>query len=277
MISTLKLTSLLVFLIGLTEKALAAHSRRRVVVLRPAEPRYDRSITTFDPTGRLLQVEYGMEAARRGESVAAALTDDGSIMVLTASSSQKVHRIDDHLWLVTAGLSGDARLLASHLRTRSRQHRLSYGEAMTVKEMAEETASVQHELTRKGGARPLGCTAIVLGMDPSYASIGRARMFRTDPGGMLEDCLFGCAGKNQERVVSTLEKNYDGIRSGTLSNSIRSFLDSYLESADDEEESHELWVFSPREGHRGKTKATCFLGLKGAENLEEISRHFKET
>ena len=242
-------------LFGFLDLARAAHSRRRVVVNGAAELVYDRSITTFDPSGRLLQVEYGMEAARRGGSIAAALTNDGNILVLVPSgaSTQKVHRIDEHLWLFTAGLSGDARLPGSHLRMKNREHRLNYGEPMTVEEAAEEAASVQHEITRTAGASPLGCTAIVLGMDPTYKETGTPRMFRTDPGGILEDCLYCCAGKDQAQGVVALEERYESIRSSSPVDAIRSFLATQLDQSYDEEASYDLWLLTPQAGRRGKT------------------------
>ena len=112
----------------------AAHSRRRgggggVSTRGPGSPRYDRSITTFDRSGRLLQVEYGMEAADRGETVVAVWTAGGIYVLVksqassssqtsSSSRSHKVHQIDEHLWLFTAGLSGDASALASSLPPR---------------------------------------------------------------------------------------------------------------------------------------------------------------
>jgi 20S proteasome subunit alpha 4 len=266
----------------------AAHSRRRVAVVSngQTESRYDRSITTFDPSGRLLQVEYGLEASRRGESIAAALTDSGRILVLVAhpkadgthpvATTQKVHRIDDHLWLFTAGLSGDARALASHLRSHSRQHRLSYGEAMTVEEAAQQAAAVQHDLTRSGGARPLGCTAIVVGMDPTYKETGRPRIFRTDPGGILEDCLYCCAGRDQERLMSALGESFATFRCSNTDDAIRVFLSTNLEQAEEKDTSYDLWVLTPKAGRRGKTDVTCFLDVGRPDSLDVILKHFKQ-
>jgi 20S proteasome subunit alpha 4 len=268
----------------------AAHSRKRIVVARngQSESRYDRSITTFDPSGRLLQVEYSLEASRRGESIAAALTDSGKILVLVAhpkadgthpvATTQKVHRIDDHLWLFTAGLSGDARALASHLRSQSRQHRLSCGEAMTVKEAAQRAASVQHDLTRSGGARPLGCTAIVVGMDtPTFLETGKPRIFRTDPGGILEDCLYCCAGRDQARLMSALGESFGTLRCSNTDDAIRVFLSTNLEQAEEKDTtSYDLWVFTPKAGRRGKTDVTCFLDVGRPDSLDVILKHLRQ-
>ena len=78
----------------------------------------------------------------------------------------QVHRLDDHVFLFGTGLVGDVLFLASHLRTCCQMHRLDHGEAPTIREVAEKVASFQHQQTRQGGTRPLGCTAIVAGVDP---------------------------------------------------------------------------------------------------------------
>uniref|UniRef100_A0A7R9ZT23 Proteasome alpha-type subunits domain-containing protein n=1 Tax=Craspedostauros australis TaxID=1486917 RepID=A0A7R9ZT23_9STRA len=148
----------------------AAHSRRRVVVRMGAggTPRYDRSISTFAEDGRLAQVEYGMEASSRGSPAIVAVDPDGAVCIVVPSSFGKIHRIDHHLWMITAGLGGDGRALANAVRVKCQSARLSCGEVPTVEQAAKMAADLQHELTRTAGARPLGCTAILVGMDPCY-------------------------------------------------------------------------------------------------------------
>jgi 20S proteasome alpha/beta subunit len=267
----------------------AAHSRRRGggVSRGPGSPRYDRSITTFDRTGRLLQVEYGMEAADRGETVMAVWTEGGIYVLVktqtssqtsssqsSSSSSHKVHRIDEHLWLFTAGLSGDASALASSLRSSCQQHRLSYGEASTVEQAARQAASLQHQLTRTGGARPLGCTAIVVGMDPTASgTAGKSRVFRSDPGGILEDCLYSVAGKDHEKLMMEMARRYHGDFSKTANETtvVTEMLAavSSLVGSDDSDSSVDIWMFQPNAKRRGKTHATCLRNVK-PDNLQSV-------
>lgn len=190
----------------------AAHSRRRpTTVRREPEPRYDRSITTFSPDGRLQQVEYSMEASRRGDPVIAMTC--GNITCIAVHSSDKVHRIDDHLLLVTAGLVGDGRMLASTLRSHCQQFQQQTGEAPTVREAARIAADLQHMLTRTPGARPLGCTAIMAGHN--HGGKSPLALFQTDPGGILEECHFCAVGKGQEKAMMALESLSKKLQSGS--------------------------------------------------------------
>jgi len=227
----------------------AAQARRRVTFRRDGVA-YDREITTFTEDGRLAQVEYGLEASLRGSTVGAIQVripavgsekeiddngdddDDGNdnplplsspasssciVVCIEHSSFGKMHRIDDHIWMLTAGLSGDARMLANMARRSCQNHRLRYGEAPTVQQAARITADFHHQLTRMGGCRPMGCTAILMGVDNvngNNAQTQTARLFRTDPGGGFEECRFCAAGKSRDVVskelmalVGTLDKD----------------------------------------------------------------------
>jgi 20S proteasome alpha/beta subunit len=267
----------------------AAHSRRRASPTYTASPRYDRSITTFDQSGRLLQVEYGMEASSRGETVMAVWTEGGIYVLVkktSLQSSHKVHRIDEHLWLFTAGLSGDARALASSLRSSCQQHRLSYGEAQTVEQAARQAASLQHQLTRTGGARPLGCTAIVVGIDPTSVPASTSastssgadgnhnscsRVFRTDPGGILEDCFFSVAGKDQDKLMNEVAKRYDDLKSANQTTVVTELLATLklAGAGGDKDSSVDIWIFKPNAKRRGKTDATCLVNVK-SDDLQDV-------
>ena len=174
----------------------AARSRRRPSAARPAgsldnPTEYDRSITTFNSEGRLLQVEYGSIAAGRGETVSFFDLDcidlhpsatngrrlQGIVVCVVRNAKpksgtshqlliDKVHRIDHHAILVTSGLSGDSATLADVARGTCLNARMSNGEHSTLKEIADAVGSTQHQLTRTDGRRPFGVSAAIIGIDP---------------------------------------------------------------------------------------------------------------
>ena len=201
----------------------AAHSRRRPVARRESTPKYDRAITTFSNDGRLLQVEYGMKAADRGDTVAAmavSLTDNGNTdgsrdeygfvcIAVAGSSERKVQRIDEHVLLMSSGLSGDMGLVAKILRRYCQQHRMAFGEAPTVQEVSKYLAEIQHGLTKVSGTRPLGCSCIVAGLDVSPEDDGLpgiVRLFGVEAGGILEEYTFCAVGKGRAKATKVLEE-----------------------------------------------------------------------
>jgi 20S proteasome alpha/beta subunit len=190
--------------------------------------RYDRSVTTFDPSGRLLQVEYGTRAADRGETVAAVIVRDSIYVVVVKSpssftatgdqkttttmlSTNKVHRIDEDVWMIGTGLAGDARHLASKLRSECQRNRIMYGEPMTVSQVAEIASRIQHDRTRIAGKRPLGVTALILGHDQNGGSHQKSFLFRCSTGGSNENCWYCTTGKEGDAILASLHDQYETI------------------------------------------------------------------
>jgi 20S proteasome alpha/beta subunit len=255
----------------------SAHSRRRPARRLDFESRYDRSITTFDSDGRLKQVEYGMEAARRGDSVAGMVVP--TMAFLAVKSSDKVHRIDGHILLVTAGLAGDGRALASALRGSCQRFRLSFGEAPTVEEVARMAADIQHELTRTAGARPLGCTAIVAGFDLSMQQEENQspEIYQTEPGGVMERCSFCSAGSNSELVLTGLEnvfgnvKDIDNVNLNVVDAVVTGLVSSISKYSDEEKDGgkFDIWCLQCVSDHPSGGTICCIRGVeeKSASSL----------
>lgn len=114
---------------------------------------YDMAITQFSPEGRLFQVEYAIEAVRRGttavvcrnkNSVVFAVEKKSSELQEISVSSEKIFKIDDHIGVAIAGLTADARVLISNqlgervpidrARIQAQVNLLNYDEKISVKD-----------------------------------------------------------------------------------------------------------------------------------------------
>lgn len=312
----------------------AAHAARTRVASSPGtQVSYDRSITTFNEEGRLLQVEYGMEAALLRGSTLVALHvgrilgnhdhDDSSqeddeteedrkaqdaVYLVTRHSSSsvtpthhppiltKVYRIDDHIVLTAAGLVGDARFLVDQLRDYCQAARTHYGEAPTVHDVAQKTAEWHHTLTRLEGARPLATTCLIVGVDAATTTQdndGRARIFRTGPGGSVEEYRYCALGRDQDSIMKALagtimkvlsvqkstQKNQLSSKKVSRPDPVVSLLRGTFQAMNlPKNEIVDVWRIRSATGnleegskdHDPRMEATCFRGVT-LDNLEQLS------
>ena len=68
------------------------------------------------------------------------------------------------------------------------RYRMQMGEPPSVGNVARYIADVQHGYTRTGGARPLGVTVLVAGVERRPGRAGSvARLYQTEPAGTLTE------------------------------------------------------------------------------------------
>ena len=173
---------------------------------------YDRGITIFSPDGRLYQVEYAREAVKRGTASVGVRTADGVVLaadrharspLIERDSIEKIHEIDDHVGVASAGHVADARQLIDVARRQAQVNRLRYDEPASVESLTKEITDYIQQYTQTGGARPFGVALLVAGIEN-----GEARLFETDPSGTPYEWQAVAIGGSREEIQSYLEDEY---------------------------------------------------------------------
>ncbi|MFC4447970.1 archaeal proteasome endopeptidase complex subunit alpha [Halorussus aquaticus] len=173
---------------------------------------YDRGTSIFSPDGRLYQVEYAREAVERGSSSVGVRTAGGVVLaarrrvrspLMDAESVEKLHQVDDHLGVISAGNAADARRLVEFARQTVQRDRLTYDEPMPVEPLAKEVADHVQEYTQSGGARPYGTALLVGGVTD-----GRPVLYETDPSGTPSAWDAAAIGGESGEIREFLEAEY---------------------------------------------------------------------
>lgn len=195
---------------------------------------YDRALSVFSPDGHVFQVEYALEAVKRG--TCAVGVKGASIVVLgcekrsamklqdTRITPSKIGLVDNHVCLAFAGLNADARILVDRARLEAQSHRLTVEDPVTIEYITKYVAGVQQRYTQSGGVRPFGISTLIIGFDPNDKV---PRLYQTEPSGIYSAWKANAIGRSSKTVREFLERNYkeEMDREETIKLTVKSLLE----------------------------------------------------
>ena len=175
---------------------------------------YDVSLSIFSPEGTLSQVEYALEAVKKG-GLSIGMIGNKCIILAAERKAvpklqdqrtvRKINRIDSHIAMTFAGIIADSRSLSDYARVQSQSCRYSLDVSPSVDRIAKDTAFKMQEYTQKAGVRPFGISCIIGGFDEGK---DEPKLFMTDPSGQITMWKAGAIGKNSDKVLGILEEKY---------------------------------------------------------------------
>jgi len=173
---------------------------------------YDMAITQFSPEGRLFQVEYAIEAVRRGTTAIVCRNKNSVVFAVEKKSSQlqeetlgseKIFKIDDHIGVAIAGLTADARVLIDRARVQAQINLLNYDEKISVKDSTLNICEYKQVFTQNAGVRPFGVSFLIAGVDGNGPSL-----YLTDPSGAMWSYYAFAIGSGATEARVYLEEHY---------------------------------------------------------------------
>ncbi|MDD3492685.1 MAG: archaeal proteasome endopeptidase complex subunit beta [Candidatus Thermoplasmatota archaeon] len=150
-----------------------------------------------------------MEHNKKGTTTLGLVCQDGVVVaaehratmgtMIAHKAAKKIFKIDDHLVLTTAGLVGDAQMLARYLKVESELYKLQREASMPVK----GAATLMGNILNQRKFAPFYVQLIVGGVDASGSHV-----FSIDAaGGAIED-IYTTTGSGSPYVFGVLEDHY---------------------------------------------------------------------
>ena len=173
---------------------------------------YDQVITIFSPDGRLLQVEYAVEAVNRGATVLGVSCPEGIVLgaeeyvrteLQDPSFDWKIFKVDEHIGATVAGLGSDARILIDQARIYAQINRLTYDEPIDVEALTKRIGDIEQVYTQHAWVRPFGVSIIFGGVDKTGN-----RLFVIDPSGSYRGYRAVAEGSKREVAEAILKEEY---------------------------------------------------------------------
>ncbi|KAG7008320.1 DNA-directed RNA polymerase II subunit [Physcia stellaris] len=134
--------------------------------------RYNYSLTTFSPSGKLGQIEYALNAVNQGvtslatNGIVLATEKKSASTLIDPSSLSKVSLITPNVGMVYSGMGPDYRVLVDKARKVSHtNYKRIYNEYPPTRILVQDVARVMQEATQSAGIRPYGVSLLIAGWD----------------------------------------------------------------------------------------------------------------
>ncbi|KAI0479236.1 proteasome A-type and B-type [Xylariaceae sp. FL0804] len=207
--------------------------------------RYSFSLTTFSPSGKLVQIEYALNAVNQGVTALGIKATNGIVLATEKKSSSpltdpaslsKISLITPDIGMVYAGMGPDYRVLVDRARKVSHTgYKRIYNEYPPTRILVQDVARVMQEATQSGGVRPYGVSLLIAGWDegimPDEQAVvegevemegekkkvssktggilkGGPMLYQVDPSGAYFPWKATAIGKGATTAKTFLEKRY---------------------------------------------------------------------
>jgi len=171
------------------------------------------SLTTFSPSGKLVQIEYALNAVAAGKT-ALGIKATNAVVIATekkvpsvlvdVKSVEKINNFTENIGVTYSGMGPDNRVLLRRGRKEAAKYSLEYKDPIPCSQLVREVASVMQEFTQQGGVRPFGVSLLVAGFDDDGP-----QLYQVDPSGSYWAWKASAIGKNATNAKTFLEKRYN--------------------------------------------------------------------
>lgn len=177
--------------------------------------RYSFSLTTFSPNGKLIQIEYALQAVNGGVTSVGIKATNG-VVLATEKKSQtplfdpetlaKISQITPDIGMVYAGMGPDFRVLVDKARKVAHSnYKQIYNEYPPTRILVQDVAKAVQEATQMGGVRPYGVSLLVAGYDETHGF----GLYQIDPSGSYYPWRATAIGKGSSSAKTFLEKRWN--------------------------------------------------------------------
>lgn len=119
---------------------------------------YSFSLTTFSPSGKLVQIEYALNAVSAGTTSLGIKATNGVVIatekklrssLVDENTVRRISTLTPNIGVAYSGMGPDSRVLVRKARKQAQAYYQLYKEQIPVAQLCREVATVMQEFTRK--------------------------------------------------------------------------------------------------------------------------------
>ena len=162
--------------------------------------KYSFSLTTFSPSGELVQIKHALAAITAGATSLGIKATNGVVLatekkmpstLVEETSISKIQLLTDEIGITYSGMGPDFRVLTRMARKDTQVYYRTYQESIPCSQLVRETATTMQEFTQQGGVRPFGVSLLMAGYDANGP-----QLYQVDPSGSYFGWKASAIGKN---------------------------------------------------------------------------------
>jgi len=230
---------------------------------------YDTDCVTWNPKGKLLQVDYALEAVKQG-SICVGLRNKTHTVLATlkkskselASFQEKIFKVDEHVGMAISGLTADARVICKYMRNECLNHKYVYDSPHPFGRLLNKVAEKSQIKTQRQSKRPYGVGLLVAGYDQDGP-----HLIETSPSGQFNEYYAYSIGAKSQSARTYLENHFEKFPTLSLEQLILHAVKAVSTSVQDETELTSKSLEIAIVGHD-----TPFKILNGEENTVYLGR-----
>jgi len=163
----------------------------------------------YNTEGRLIQVDYALQAVGRGSTTLGLKTKDFALISSQVKPTrtllepaEKIFVLDDHVGATGSGYIGDVNTLVDELRVSAQRHRLVYDTPIDVGTLSRGLSQYLHSFTMYT-VRPFGASVILAGAD----DLG-VQLVQVDPSGTTFKGSGFAIGQSADEALDAVKDGY---------------------------------------------------------------------
>jgi len=163
----------------------------------------------YNTEGRLIQVDYALQAVSRGSTTIGLRTKDFALISSQVKPTrallepaEKIFVVDDHVGATGSGYIGDVNTLVDELRLTAQRHRLVYDTPIDVGTLSRTISQYLHSFTMYT-VRPFGASVVLAGAD----ELG-IQLVQVDPSGTTFRGSGFAIGQSADEALDVIKNGY---------------------------------------------------------------------